>query len=266
LQEWGVEALKGDLTDTDLLADAASKADGVIHNAFDMSTGDFLASNMLDSKAVDALISGLSGTDRPLLYTSGTGVLGDTGKEIYSEATPIAPSPLPAVAALQKRLAIENTVLQSGGFKGIVLRPPNTYGRGDGHALLWMIRSAASRLGAVPYLSVSGDNLWAFVHVEDLADLFVLAIEKQPRGQLFHAGAQSGLRTRDIATALAKGMGLGGKTIAMNAADLADAIGFAAMAEYWSSNSQSSNEKAQRILGWRPQHLDLLGSVARGMP
>ncbi|WP_410566200.1 NAD-dependent epimerase/dehydratase family protein [Amycolatopsis sp. cmx-4-61] len=111
---------------------------------------------------------------------------------------------------------------------GIVLRPPNVYGRGDGQAV-------------------------------------VLAVEKAPGGDLFHAGAQAGWRTRDIAGALSHdmGMGLGGRTVALEGPVLADALGLAAMAGYWASNSQSSGDKTRRMLGWTPEHLDLLGEVAR---
>jgi hypothetical protein len=44
---------------------------------------------------------------------------------------------------------------------------------------------------------------------------------------------------------------------------LAEAIGIAPMADYKSSNSQSSSGKARRMLGWEPRHVDLFGEVAR---
>jgi nucleoside-diphosphate-sugar epimerase len=167
------------------------------------------------------------------------------------------------VRALQGRIDIEGAVLKAQGLRGVVLRPPNVYGRGDGHAVSFMLKGAAQRLGAVPYGAAAGDNLWSFVHVEDLADLFVLAVEKAPTGELFHAGAQAGLRTADIAAALSQGIGLGGRTVALSRDDLAEAIGFPPMADYWSSNSQSSSRKAQAMLGWKPRRLDLLTEVAQ---
>jgi nucleoside-diphosphate-sugar epimerase len=263
LEKMGAEALRGNLNDEQALTEAARAADGVIHNAFDMSTGDFAASNTIDAKAVGALLEGLQGSGKPFVYTSGTGVLGDTGSKIYDEETPIVPSQLPAVQALQQRLHVEQRVLNASRVRGIVLRPPNVYGRGDGHAVFWLLRAAAQKLGAVPYRFGSGDNRWAFVHVDDLADLFVLALEKAPAGALFHAGAEAGLRTQDIAVALSHGMGLEGKTVALEKDALAEAIGFPPMADYWSSNSQSTSEKARRVLGWQPLHVDLLKEVGQ---
>jgi hypothetical protein len=58
-------------------------------------------------------------------------------------------------------------------------------------------------------------------------------------------------------------MGFGGKTIALEMPELEAAIGFPFVAEYWASNSQSSSDKARRVLGWKPRHLDLLGEIGQ---
>jgi nucleoside-diphosphate-sugar epimerase len=262
LERQGAQPHRGDLHDLRSLTDAARAADGVIHNAFDAGSHDFEAATTNEAHAVDALLAGLRDTGRPLVFTSGTGVLGDTGTAAFDEDTPIDLSGNPAAAALQTRLDTETTVRHATGVRGIVLRPPNVYGRGDGRAVLWLLRAAARTLGAVPYAAGSADHLWSFVHVDDLADLFVRAIDAAPGGELFHAGAQSGLRTQDIATALSRGLRLDGRTVALEIPALADALGSPQMAAYWASNSQSSSAKARRVLGWEPQHLDLLGTVS----
>jgi nucleoside-diphosphate-sugar epimerase len=261
LEKQGIEPFYGDLNNTESLIDAASEADGIIHTAFDLDSHDFLTASAIESKAVHAFISALEGSDKPLIFTSGTGVLGDTGQVIYDEETPITISDSPTVRALQMRLNTEKAVLNAVGMRGIVLRPPNVYGRGDGRVLFMMLRAAGQKLGAVPYAIGAGENLWSYVHVDDLADLFVLAIEKAPAGELFHAGAQSGLRSKDIAAALSRGMGLGGETVALEKTELGEAFGLPAIADYWASNSQSSYEKAHRLLGWKPQYVDLLREV-----
>jgi nucleoside-diphosphate-sugar epimerase len=263
LTDRGVTPYRGDVNEPDSLVIAARAADGVIHTAFDTSSGEFSQANAGEAKAVDALIAGLRGSGKPLILTSGTGVLGDTGDTIYDEDTPIAPADSPAVKALQMRLGVEQTVREAADLRGVVLRPPNVYGRGDGQMVFWALRAAAQRLGAVPYAVDTEDNRWSFVHVDDLADLFVLAIEKAPAGELFHAGAQSGICTADIATAVSHGMGLGGATVALELPELEDALGMPAMAHYWAANSQSSGDKARRVLGWTPVHLDLVAEVSR---
>ncbi len=124
------------------------------------------------------------------------------------------------------------------------------------------LRGAGTGLGAIPFPRGSGDNLWSFVHVDDLADLFTLALDRAAGSQLFHAGAQSALRTRDIAAALSRGAGWEGRTIELPLAELRPLFPVAALADYWSQNGQSSREKAERLLGWRPRHLDMLGEIA----
>jgi nucleoside-diphosphate-sugar epimerase len=260
LESYGVEPFFGDLNSPESLISVARESDGVIHTAFDLDSHDFEKAITIEAKAVQAFISALEGSGKPLIFTSGTGVLGDI---VYDENTPIKISDSATVRALQMRLNTEKTVLNTVGMRGIVLRPPNVYGRGDGRVLFMMLRIAGQKLGAVPYAAGAGNNLWTYVHVDDLADLFLLAIEKAPAGELFHAGAQSGLRSQDIAAALSVGMGLGGQTVALQKPELSEAFGLPAIADYWASNSQSSYEKAHSLLGWTPKYLDLLHEVER---
>jgi nucleoside-diphosphate-sugar epimerase len=262
LQELGAEPLRGSLDDAQLLTDAARAADGVIQNAFDLGA-DFTTASADEAKAVSALIAALQGTGKPLVYTSGTGGLGDTGAIVYDEETPVAVSESPTVRALQRRFETENAVTSAAGLRGVALRPPNVFGRGGGRSVLWLIAAAGRKLGAVPYPVEAGDNLWSLVHVDDLADLYVLAVERAPGSELFHAASRSGLRTRDIAAAISRGAGLGGKTVALDRDELAEALGAAPLADYWSINSQISGEKARRVLGWEPRHLDVLDELGQ---
>lgn len=267
----GIEPVRGSLDDHGILADAAVRADAIIHCAFDLAGGDFLSAAQSERAAVRALLDSIRHVDKTLIVTSGTAVLGDTGDRIFSEDTPIprvngiqAESPQAhAMRAIGERLAMEEDVLAPAVARGIVLRSPNVYGRGDGKAVLALLRQAGAKLGAVPYAAGTGDHQWSFVHVEDLADLFVLALNKARGGQLFHAGAESSLRTRDIAKAVSTSIGLGGKTIELGIPDLGEALGMPPMAHYWASNSQSSSEKARRLLDWRPAHLQMLVEIAR---
>ncbi len=266
LQARGIEVVRGDLSDTRVLTDAARAADGVIHTALSFEGGDFFSGIAAEEAAVRALIAGAAGTDKPLIMTSGTGMLGDTGERIFDEDTPVtlpteqAAAENPAMKAVRERLQTEALVLGAAGVHGIVLRPPSIYGRSDGSSLLAWLKAAAPPLGAVPYAAGTAGHLWSFVHVDDLADLYVLALEAD-RGELFHAGAESGVRTKALAEAMSSALGLGGKTVELDMPALGEALGSPFRAGYWALNSQSSGEKAQRLLGWKPQHVDLLTEI-----
>ena len=266
----GIAPIRGDLNDSHLLTTQAQAADGVIYAAFSHDGPDFGHAVEVEQRAVAALLQGLASSDKPFILTSGTAVLGNTGTHIFDEQTPLAARATEASAsiedaglrALQGRLADEDTVLHAAGVRGIVLRPPNVYGRSDGHAVLSLLRAAGQTLGAVPYATGTADHRWSFVHVDDLADLYVLALEKSPAGELYHAGAEPGLRTQAIAEAISYEIGLSGRTVALDLPALGAALRMPPMAYYWASNSQSSSEKARRVLGWQPQHEQMLTEIA----
>lgn len=263
LQARGIEVVRGGLSDTQVLAEAAHAADGIIHTAFSFEGGDFYAGVAAEETAVRAFMAGVEGTDKPLIVTSGTGILGDTGERVFDEDTPIAlpteqaATENPGMKAVRGRLQTEAVVLGAAGVHGIVIRPPSVYGRSDGGSLLSWLKAAAPPLGAVPYAAGTADHLWSFVHIDDLADLYVLALEAN-RGELFHAGAESGVRTKALAEAMSIALGLGGKTVELDMPELGEALEAPPRAGYWAMNSQSSGEKARRLLGWNPQHVDLL--------
>nr|GFD46899.1 hypothetical protein [Tanacetum cinerariifolium] len=134
----------GDLEDTGILTAAARTADGVIHAGFIHDGPDFVRAVEVERQAVHALLSGLADNNKPFILTSGTAVLGDTGLRVFDEQTPLAARTANVgsealdvnLHALRGRLAVEDAVLQAAGVRGIVLRPPNVYGRSDGHAVL----------------------------------------------------------------------------------------------------------------------------------
>lgn len=270
LRARGIEVVRADMNSPESFASAARLSDGVIHAAFNEGY-DFLKAVEAEQQTIRILINTLADSAKALIYTSGTAVLGDTGDRVFDEETPITlESPGPddegnkSLKALGLRLETEREVLQAKGVRGIVIRPPNIYGRSNGKSLFPVLKTAGEKLGAVPYAAGTGDHLWSFVHLDDLTDLYLLALEKGNGGQLFHAGAESGLRTKDISEALSRGAGLRGKTIELEISALGEALSIPPLAPYWASNSQSSSEKAKKILGWHPKHEQLLNEISKG--
>ena len=87
----GAEAHRGSLEDVESLRRGADQAEGVIHTAFDHDFSNFAANCEKDRRAIEALGSGLKGSDRPLLITSGTG-MGHAGTGMATPATAGPPS------------------------------------------------------------------------------------------------------------------------------------------------------------------------------
>ncbi len=113
------------------------------------------------------------------IYTSGTWVHGDDRETIVTDTTPIT-KPVELVAW---RPALEQEIVTSTVVNGIVIRPSMLYGY-SGSILSMMFQRAYK--GKVSWFGTPGGRL-AFVHADDLADLYLRAAEKAQlvRGQIF---------------------------------------------------------------------------------
>ncbi len=255
LEEQGVEVHRGELSDPVSLVEGARRADAVIHTAFpQMGPGtDFDELMGMMTGAVTAMIDSLKGTDKTFILTSGAGGYGpQTDATPLDESTPIiAPTHAPN----------ERTVLSATaeGVRTIVLRPTIAYGHGASNPVMaWL--GVSREIGGGVYIG-EGDALISSVYIDDMVDLYRLALEKAKPGEAYNAASGSATATKDIAEAISKAAGLGGKTVSIPPEEIEEA-GF--IGRLIATNMVVSAEKAKRELGWQPSGPSLVEELRTG--
>jgi nucleoside-diphosphate-sugar epimerase len=249
LNATGIHAVRGDFTDPASLTPAARAADGTISLATTYDPG-------IDGPAIDALLDALAGSNKPLIYTSGIWSHGDTGGQVVDETSPPNPAQL-----VSWRQGVEDRVLQAAArrVRTVVIRPAIVYGRGGGIPAGFV--ESAQKEGAARYVG-GGENRWPFVHVDDLADLYLLALEKAPPGTLLLGVSGPAYRVRDVAAAASRGAGAGGKTVGWPLEEARAKLG--PYADALVLDQQASGKRAEELLGWRPRRPSVLEDIEHG--
>ncbi len=242
LHEKGIEPFRGDLKNVESLKRGARESDAVIHTAFNFDFSDLDGSLKTEKAAVAAFVDALANTNKPFIVTSGALLLGDTKEAVAGEDFPYDRN-----SPFYSRAESDESALKAlqVGVRSIVLRFPLVYGRGGSSGMKVMIEPAKAA-GAVNYVG-DGTNRFSAVHVEDAADLYVLALETDSAKGLYHASAET-VSMKDLNEAIARLLETEAKSVSIEEAS----IQFGAMAGLFSINSRLSAEKARRELGWEP--------------
>ncbi|MGY1836763.1 NAD-dependent epimerase/dehydratase family protein [Blastococcus sp. SYSU DS0510] len=247
-----VGTVAGDLAEPEgLSAAVAPDIDAVVHVA--PPTGVAAA----DIAAVEALLVPLRGTGRTFLYTSGLWVLGATGTHPADED-----SPLDAIELVAHRPVIERLVLDAAetGVRGLVVRPAIAHGRGGG--IPGLLVSTARDHGAGRFVG-SADTRWPMVHVDDLAELFLLVLEQAPAGRLFHGVDEEAVPVPELAAAAARAAGLDGSAESWPVEDARAVLG-AAFADALALSQSATGARAREELGWHPRRPGAVQELGAG--
>jgi len=247
-----IEPVPGDLTDTASLPPLIDTVDAVISIAQVMLEEEYAAAKVM--------LERMEGTGKTFIFTSGTGLLsqktdGNWSEDTFAEDDPFVPSKY-----IGARLETETMVrsFADRGMRAMVVRPPLMWGNGGCRTIENFYVSAA-KTGAVCYLG-AGLNLYSNVHVEDMAEAFMLALEKGVSGALYHcvSGEEN---YRSIAEAIARHLGVPTRSVSFpDAVEIWDK--FTALIAF-SVCSRSRSPRARRELGWTPspEKLDILQEV-----
>ncbi len=253
LEALGITPILGSLEDTGLLTMQAAAADAVINAADSDHQG-----------AIDAVLAALAGSGKAFLHTSGSSIVGDASgglpsDAIYDEDT--LPMPTPDKVA---RVAIDTKVRDAvhRGVRSVVLCNTLIYGHGvvPGTRSVQLPRlvGQAKKSGVVRHVG-PGVNRWSNVHIDDVAELYALALEKADRapGASFFFVESGEASFRDMTAAIATALHLGvAQDWPLDAAK--EEWGYEMASYALGSNSRVRSKYTRSQLGWQPRRTSVI--------
>jgi nucleoside-diphosphate-sugar epimerase len=248
----GVDVHRGSIYDLSTLQAGAEKVDGVIHTAFNHDFSKFKENCETDRGVIESLGEVLAGSDRPLLITSGTGLLTPGRLATEDDGYAASSNQIPRVASEEAAAAVK----ARGVNVSVVRLPPSVHGDGD-HGFVPLLIGMAREKGAAAYIG-EGQNRWAAVHRADAAKVYRLALERHVSA-CYHAVAESGVPFRRIAEVIGHRLGM---PVASKTPDEAAAY-FGWFAHFAALDNHASSELTQRWLGWSPMGPRLLEDMDR---
>lgn len=247
LEAIGAAVHRGSLDDLASLQAGAAKADAVIHTGFNHDFSRFKENCEADRRVITALGDELSGSVRPLLVTSGTGLL-QLGRTATEDDLSDAGSSNPRVATEEAVAAIAGR----GVTVSLIRLPPSVHGAGD-HGFVPMLIAKARETGVSVYIG-EGQNRWPAAHRLDAARLYRLALERGASEPRYHAAAEEGVSFRDIAAVIGRRLGL--QVVSRSREEAAAHFGW--FAHFAGMDSPASSAKTREWLRWQPIQPGLL--------
>jgi nucleoside-diphosphate-sugar epimerase len=277
----GFGAVTGDFADPASLANAIAdaKPDVVVSTASAGAGGGDANTFRVDRDAVLAILHALGDHGKSLIFTSGSAVFGifaagERSEHIFDENTflPLPPeifappsAHVPGVlvagfgAAMAARVETEKAVAMAPGVRGIVIRPGNVYGHGGSFDLPAQIEMARAR-GVAPHMGAGGTT-HGYVHIDDLAELYRLAVVRGAKGSAFH-GVAGEVNQKNLAAAISRMIGAGDRTDCLTLEEMYGAGGSAGIS--LSANKRLSADQTREQLAWTPSRTDILHDVEFG--
>jgi nucleoside-diphosphate-sugar epimerase len=250
----GARPHRGDIEDLESLRAGAAESDAVIHTAFNHDFSRFKQSCENDRRAIETLGSALGGSNRPLVITSGTGLLpaGEPATE-DSRHTP-GPDAVPRVASEEAA----DSVAAKGVRVAVVRLPPSVHGDGDHGFVPALIKFARDK--RVSAYVGDGANRWPAVHRFDAARLFRLVVEHAFAGaSRFHAVAEEGVPFKRIAEVIGRRLSV--PLVSQTPAQTAEHFGF--FAHFVALDAPASSRKTREVLNWQPTQPGLIADLDR---
>ena len=260
LEAIGIEAVIGDLSDFALVTQHAQEADIVID-----------AADSDNEEAVKTFLEALKGSGKIFIHTSGSSIVSDQANgepsenifddHLYDQGSTFKPDP-----KKQARVDIDKLVLNAAkdGITSMVICPCLIYGKGSGiKPESQQIPNLANeaRQSEVAKCIGRGENIWSTVHIDDLTELYLKAIEHGHGGQFLFA-ENGEITFKEIAQTIKKALNLQTEVLEWPVQEAIDSLGFGTAVFGLGSNSRIRGLQS-RELGWQPSRKNVLEDAQR---
>ena len=250
----GAQVHRGDLADLESLRKGAAMSDGVIHTAFNHDFSKYVSNCEDDRRVIECLGAALAGSDRPLLISSGTGMVNSAPGRLATE------NDAPASSAVIPRAASEEAAasVAAKGVRVSVVRLPQVHDTVKQGLISYAI-TVARQKGVAAYVG-DGLNRWPAAHVLDTARLYRLALEKQQAGATYHAVAEEGVPLRDIVEVIGRVLKV--PVVSLPAEEAATHFGW--LSAFAGRDVPASSAQTQEQLAWHPSGPGLIADLEQG--
>jgi nucleoside-diphosphate-sugar epimerase len=243
----GADVCRGDVNDLGRLHTAAAAADGVIHTAFNHDFSNLKQHSEEDRKVIETLGKTLGGSGRPLIITSGTGLVrSKTGGLAVETDDHVSAAEFPRAATEEAADALVDKGVR------VIIRLPQVHDTRHQGRIAQHIRLARQK-GWVAYIG-EGRNRLPAVHISDAVRLYRLALEKGQGGAHYHAVGEEGVALRDISEAIGAGLKMPVESITPEEAPAY----FGWLANLAQIDLAASGALTHRQLDWNPIGPELL--------
>jgi nucleoside-diphosphate-sugar epimerase len=187
------------------------------------------------------------------VHTGGVWVYGNTNRPV-DETAPQSPPPITAWRADNEKRVLARA---AEGGRPILVMPGVVYGHGGG--LIGQFLAKPARTGSAHYIG-SGENHWAMVYVDDIAELYVAALSA-PAGSVYSVVDDTQSPTmRQIAEAVSVAAGRPGTASSITIGQARQEFG--PLADAFALDQRLTAERARRELNWAPTDRDILAELA----
>jgi nucleoside-diphosphate-sugar epimerase len=246
----GATPVTGTLHELDVLRSAAVAADGAIHLA--QERGPETAT--VDAEASGAIQDGIG--SGPYVHTGGAWVYGNTNG-VVDEDAPQSPPSVTAWRADNEKLVLGRAA--DGGCP-VLIMPGVVYGYGAG--LIEQFFTGPARERHAVRIIGDGYNHWSLVHVDDVAELYALALDA-PAGSVYAGVTTSDYTLAQVGVAVSRAAGCPGRIESVTLEQAREIMG--PIADAFALDQQVSSARARSQLGWNPPERDVLSEMAEGL-